>query len=272
MIEKQILYVIYEKPLYGYGMVFDLRGTFQYAVNSFEVKSIKKNGSNTYIIIDSKENTLFDNEIDESAILLISSFFGQLFKENSLFMDSKLFFGDFFSKILLEYDLNSKKILDYGSGYDAYSEYFPNSEYVGYDLNKGLHLDTFQNESFDYVLCNFVLEHVPDIEKTVEQISTKLKSKGLLFIFIPSLSFFEFIKFYVLKLKMAIPIFHFRTFGFKSFPGCVSFHSIRKIMDRYNIRQKKNAGIFQFNNKNFQIKIKPFCYFGNQTLIIGEKI
>jgi len=272
MIKELILYVIYEKPIYGYGMVFDLKAAFQYAVDPLDVKNIKENDFNTYIIIDPKEKTLHDNEIDEKAFLLISSFFDQLFKKNSLVTDSKPFFDDIFRKILLDYDFNSKKILDYGSGYDTYSGYFPNSEYAGYDLNKGAHLDDFQNEYYDYVLCNFVLEHVASIERTIEQISTKLKSKGICFISIPSLSFSQFIKYYVLKLKMEIPIIHFRAFGYKSFPGCVSLQSIRKTMERYNIKQKKVAGIFRFNNKNFQVKIRPFCYFGNQTIIVGEKI
>jgi len=272
MTKELILYIVYECPLYGYGMIFDQKGVFQYAIEPSDVKSIKKNKLNTCVIIDSKEKTLFDDKIDENAILLISSFFGQLFRENSLAMDSKPFFDDIFPKIISDYDFNSKRILDYGSGYDTYSNYFPNSDYLGYDLNKGLNFDIFSNESYDYVLCNFVLEHVPNIEKTIAQISTKLKAKGLLFIFIPSLSFFEFIKSYVLKLKMEIPIFHLRTFGFKNFPGCVSFHYVRKTMERYNIKQKKVAGVFQFNNKNYQVKISPVCYFGNQTIIIGEKI
>jgi len=272
MIKELILYVIYEKPLYGYGMIFNLNGVFQYAIEPLEVKNIKKNALNAYIIIDSKEKTLYESETDEKATLLISSFFDQLFKKNSLVMDTKPLFDDIFSKMLLDYDFNSKKILDFGSGHDTYSEYFPNSEYVGYDLNKEVHLDDFPNEHYDYVLCNFVLEHVANVEKTIEQISTKLKSKGLVFIFIPSLSFFEFIKYYVLKLKMEIPIIHFRTFGYKSFPGCVSFQSIRKAMEQYNIKQGKIAGVFQGNNKNFQVKIRPFCYFGNQTIIVGEKI
>ena len=253
-------------------MIFDLKGIFQYAIEPLKVKDIKKGDLNTHIIIDPKERTLFDNEIDEKAILLISSFFGQLFRENSLVMDSKPFFYDIFSKMLLNYDFNSKRILDYGSGYDTYSNYFPNSEFVGYDLNKELKFDAFKNESYDYVLCNFVLEHVSNIEKTIEQISVKLKHKGLFFISIPSISFVEFIKFYVLKLKMQLPVFHFRAFGLKSFPGCISFGYIRKTMEKYDIKQKDIAGVFLFNDKNFQIKIKPFCYFCNQTILIGEKI
>ena len=273
MIKERILYVIYEKPVYGYGMVFDLKGIFLCAVEPLEVIGIKQNNSNTYIILDPKELTLCNNEIDEKSTLLISSFFYQLFKKNSFWvMDSKPFFDNIFSKMLSDYDFNAKKILDYGSGYDTYSKYFPNSEYVGYDLNKEVHLDNFPNEHYDYVLCNYVLEHVASIEKTIEQISAKLKSKGLLIVSVPSLSFFQFIKYYVLKLKMGIPIFHLRAFGYKSFPGCVSFQSIRKAMEKYNIKQRKIAGVFRFNNKNFQVKVKPFCYFGNQTIIIGEKI
>ena len=271
MTKELILYVVYEKPLYEYGMIFDLKGEFKYAVGPFEVKEIRKSGLNTYIIIDPKEKTLYNNEIDENAILLISSFFGQLFKEDSLVMDTKPFFNDIFSKMLPNFNFNSKKILDFGCGDEKYSDFFPNSEYVGYDLNKGFHFDVFQNESFDYVLCNFVLEHVPNIEKTIEQISVKLKSKGLFFIFIPSLSLLEFIKYYVLRMKMELPIFHYRTFGFRSFPGCLSFHYIRKTMERYNIKQKNSIGVYQINNKNFQINVKPFCYFCNQIIIIGEK-
>ena len=271
MIKEWILYVIYEKQLYGYGMVFDLKGTFQYAVEPSEVKSIKINDLNTYIVIDPKEKSLHDKDIKENSALVISSFFDQLFKKDSLVMDTKPFLEDVFSKMLAVYDFNSKRVLDYGSGYDSYSDFFQNSEYVGYDLHNSRQLDMIQNEDFDYVLCNFVLEHVSNIEKTIEQISTKMKSKSLVFISIPSLSFFELIKFYVLRLKMEIPIFHYRTFGYKSFPGCVSLQSIRKTMKRHNIRQKAISGIYRINNKNFQVKIRPFCYFGNQTVIIGEK-
>ena len=267
------MYVVYEKPVYGYGMIFDQKGAFLYAVEPSAVKDIKKNGSKTCLIIDPKENSSPEIDIDEDAVLLISSFFNQLYRKNSLVMDSKPFFEEVFAKMLSGYDFNSKKILDYGSGHDTYSEFFPNSEYAGYDLNKKeIQFDEFQNEDFDVVLCNFVLEHVASIEKTMKQISEKLKPQGLLFISIPSLSFFEFIIFYVLKLKMGIPISHFRNFGFTSFAGCVSFNFLAKTMDRYRIRQKKITGIYRFRNKNYAVRIKPFCYFGNQTFIVGEKI
>ena len=272
MIKELILYVIYSKPLYGYGMVFDLLGVFRYAVDPIDVKNIKKNGLELYYVIDPKGITLLDKDFDEKSALIITSFFGQLFRENSSVMDSKPYFNDLVSKILLDYDFNSKKILDYGSGYDTYSEYFPNSEYFGYDLNRGEEIDGYKNENFDYVLCFFVLEHVSSIEKSITQISKKLRSKGVCIIIIPSLSFLDFIKFYVIKSKMELPIFHYRTFGYKNFPGCVSFRYLKRIFERCNIKQKNIAGILRFNNKNFHVGLWPFCYFCNQTIIIGEKV
>lgn len=46
----------------------------------------------------------------------------------------------------------------------------------------------FKNESFDYVLCSDVIEHITDDKKAVNELSRVLKSKGILALTVPAYS------------------------------------------------------------------------------------
>jgi SAM-dependent methyltransferase len=269
--EHQILYIIHEKPFCSYGIVFNQEGKFQYALNPADVIAYQNQEKGKYILIDPIRKTIFEKESEEQAIELISSYFNLLYKEYSYVTDSNSFFDSVFSKIISEYDFSEKKLLDFGSGSNSYSKYFTDSEYVGFDINNNVTWDEIGNKHFDYVLCNFVLEHVANPVKIIERMSSVLKKKGILFLSVPSLSFYEFIKYYVFKRKMILPMVHFRTFGIKEFSGCLSFCHLIQILSKSELNIKKITGVFSIGKKNICVSVKPFCYFGNQVIIISEK-
>lgn len=97
------------------------------------------------------------------------------------------------------------------------------SRYVIYD-GKTL---PFKDETFDIVIANQVLEHVEDLEKTIEEISRVIKKSGILYVRSPdySRSFFE-------------P--HYRTFWIPFFKG--------KIAEKYlKIIGKTREGLKHIN-------------------------
>lgn len=86
------------------------------------------------------------------------------------------------------------KVLHFAPEQAFYSRFrkMQNLEYVTTDLNSPL-ADVkadicdlpFENESFDFVLCNHVLEHIPDDEKALEEIYRILRPGGTAVLQIP---------------------------------------------------------------------------------------
>ncbi len=83
------------------------------------------------------------------------------------------------------------RVLDLGSGRAPYAHMFPHQTFVTADLFaramvrcEAGHLP-FGNESFDLVLCTEVLEHVPDPDKTLDEIRRTLKPSGALVLSTP---------------------------------------------------------------------------------------
>jgi len=70
---------------------------------------------------------------------------------------------------------------------------FPN--YIGIDLQEGNNVNIvmdaydiskrFKHESFDIVLCLYVLEHVPDIKGILKQVDYVLKKGGYFYVSVP---------------------------------------------------------------------------------------
>lgn len=92
------------------------------------------------------------------------------------------------------------KLLDYGCGSKPYRALFSNVDtYIGIDVENGAHEHTnedidlyfdgktvpFDDESFDSILCSEVLEHVPDIDKTLSELYRVLKKEGKILVSVP---------------------------------------------------------------------------------------
>jgi len=94
----------------------------------------------------------------------------------------------------------NKYIVDIGAGECQYKPFFSHARYVSTDwcgttdhhkYSSGIdHICPaenlpFQNQSYDYVLCTQVLEHVRRPEVVIQEISRILKNDGLLFLTVP---------------------------------------------------------------------------------------
>lgn len=94
----------------------------------------------------------------------------------------------------------SGKLLDFGCGYKPYKALFPNvQEYIGVDFENEGHdhskedIDVFYNgkeipfpeNTFDCAISTEVLEHVVDIDMTLEEISRVMKKDAQLIVTVP---------------------------------------------------------------------------------------
>lgn len=266
------IYIINDNSLYGSGMVFDSNGNFCYAIDSKDILDFIKKNPKQYIVIDPKEKTVFNDIEEELSIETIGRYFNKIFKENSPLIDSKKYFSNVFLRILQEYSFDEKNVLDYGSGNRKYSSFFKNSKYVGYDINVlNDNIKQLAKDNFDYVLCNFVLEHVANPFNILNNAITYLKKGGVLIVSIPALTFYEFVKYYLFKIKLQLPFFHLRTFSVINFKGCMSFIELESFLNNHRIKIEKTISANSYGNNIIHFRHKPLCYFGKQIIIIGEK-
>lgn len=83
-------------------------------------------------------------------------------------------------------DQSAAQVLDLGSGAAPYAGLFPHQRYVTADLAAGADVRCdatslpFDSRAFDLVICTEVLEHVPDPDKTLQEIHRVLTSEGAL--------------------------------------------------------------------------------------------
>lgn len=110
-----------------------------------------------------------------------------------LFMNFYYQIEKFVILISKKYDKKGKKLLDIGAGNSPYKKYFKKLSYFTQDikqnqdktidyvgnLNKGLNM--IKKESFDYILCTQVLEHLKNPQKAFQEFYRILKPKGKVF-------------------------------------------------------------------------------------------
>lgn len=92
------------------------------------------------------------------------------------------------------------ELLDFGCGAKPYESLFLNvSKYIGTDIENESHDHSneiidfyydgttlpFENESFDSIFSSEVLEHVPDMEKSLKELNRVLKRDGQILITVP---------------------------------------------------------------------------------------
>lgn len=100
----------------------------------------------------------------------------------------------FVQQVIKKYDKKSAKILDIGAENSPYRKYVKNMDYFSHDIqqnkaksinyvadiNKGL--PNIKKESFDYILCTQVLEHIKEPNIAFKEFSRILKPGGRLFL------------------------------------------------------------------------------------------
>lgn len=102
---------------------------------------------------------------------------------------------EFCKKHINEHEIASKKILEVGSfdvngSIRSYVEEFKPSSYIGTDITEGPNVDLvvdannliseFGTDSFDFIICTEVMEHVKDWRNIINNIKGVLRQKGCL--------------------------------------------------------------------------------------------
>lgn len=272
MNDDPFIYVSNDHAVENTSLVFDSSGTFSFALNTSDVKRYLNETSVEHIIINPLKKSVFSAPKEEWAISKISQYFGEIFGENSPIIDSSKYMFDIYSTILSKCDLENKNVLDFGCGNSTYKSMFKNSEYIGYDLKPNKKDDDFLKKDFyDLVLVNFVLEHVANPFSTLDLISSSIRRNGKIILSIPILTFQQYILYLFGIKKLRLPIFHFRAFSITNLKGCISISKLSKSLEQNNITVTEIIGLTN-EGKYLKTKInKPFSFFGNQMIIVGEK-
>ena len=198
-----------------------------------------------------------------------------------LFMNFYYQIEKFVISISKKYDKKGKKLLDIGAENSPYKKYFEKLSYFTQDikqnqdksidyianLNKGLKM--IKKESFDYILCTEVLEHLKNPQKTFQEFYRILKPKGKVFLttnFIYQIhmmpnDYYRFTKYGLeyLGKSNGFAIEHLRAHG-----GV--FHVTSYILTTLPIRLflKRNAFLYHF----YLILFSPFIIFLNLSAYI----
>lgn len=266
------IYVINDNAVKNKSMVFDSNGNFTFAIDTSDINKFLSETLKDYVIINPIEKSTFNQPHEVSAIFKINKYFNSIYKDNSPVIDSASYYFDVFSYILKDYDIVNKKVLDFGGGNNRYSCFFKKSYYTSYDIDLSYSKeDILKKNYYDFVICNFVLEHVANPFSILETLSSCLKEKGKLIISIPILTFYEYFKYVLLNSKLSLPIFHFRTFSISNSNGCLSIFEIMKKLRDEDIKLLQSISLKYAMNEKRIIKNKPFSFFGNQLTILGEK-
>lgn len=298
------LHVIYDGNFFGWGLVFSPQGKFIYALSRKsveEIKSYSKNGISKvmdycYHIVDPADQASLINSSSKVSIDNFNIYFRKTFLDSSPWIDSATFFQ---SNILKYIDPNifNGSVLDLGAGgcqylkesrlsitrldlyhtttrLDYFSKNTTENRVVG-----NVRAIPFDANSFDLILCNFLLEHVPDIREVAKEIDRVLKCGGKAIISFPSLNAFETLKIYLLGKRISLPLNHLRAFGIVGKTLCEStprflgyFKSLGlsiSVIEGIECIPSKGKIVQRINN--ILGNIFPFKYLGAQTIVVIRK-
>lgn len=91
MIVSTILYILSERELYGYGMVFDIDGAFLYVLSPSDIPVFVNSENMNLTIIDPLRKKVFTSPEEKCSINKISSYFYNIFKQGSPVRDTSFF-------------------------------------------------------------------------------------------------------------------------------------------------------------------------------------
>ncbi|MEE9443212.1 MAG: class I SAM-dependent methyltransferase [candidate division Zixibacteria bacterium] len=294
-IGKHSIHIIYDKDFWGYGLVFDNNGIFKCALRPSDIGAYLQVVDSQPLIIDPMQQCWAGSSGERKAVNHLNLYFSRLFGSNSPFIDTYAIFGKYLSPLVNKF-LIQDPILDLGSGPGNYfngkseilsldlciknSQQIPSDEeIIGLQMNGDAGDLPFKNEVFGSILCSFVLEHVPDPNRAVGEISRVLRRNGVVIISYPSMSVIEVGKRMFSKERPTIPIFHQRTFGLFSMRMCFSTRQIIKTLVSHKFRIIKVIGVKPLPAENilasllnnFLSGLYPFKYLGSQTIMIAQK-
>ena len=175
------------------------------------------------------------------------------------------FFYNFFQKLNFRYKRvvlkaslkKSKVILDYGSGDGKFAEYLEKrgNTVIIYDpLNKKQNLNSGQNldNQADIIMMWHVLEHVYDLNKTIENLNRIIRKDGVLIVALPNHKSFDAKNYKNYWAAWDVPI-HVNHFCPKT---------ITKLMSKYNFTLKNKIGM-KFDS--FYVSLLSEKYKNNRT-------
>jgi len=167
----------------------------------------------------------------------------QLFQPNILGIFTNPFFitrSKLFREIKKVSSFISGRILDVGCGQKPYQSLFQATEYIGMDVEVSGHdhanepIDVFydgerfpfDDNCFDSVICNQVLEHVATPERTLSEIHRTLKPNGYALLTVPFLSD---------EHEQPYDFFRYSSFGMKYLLEANQFEIVKSIKLNRNI-------------------------------------
>lgn len=256
--------------------------------------------------VDPSKNNVIDDETAAEFIPAFYKYFGDVFKENSPFIDSDM---DFLPILNQYFPSNPEYIcIDLGAGSGNYSVSIANrvKKIYACDIettrlkNRALPTNIIINECniqnlpfndnfFDFSMCNFVLEHVADPFKLVSEQIRTIKSGGTFLLSFPS---FNYRDIYAAKQLGELPTLNFEHL--RSFTGEIGVHpweeETKKIVSHiYSVGGEiiEIRGINITNGLDAQSEVSlmpyldlpeykssiiwPYNLFGQQTIIYGKK-
>jgi len=169
----------------------------------------------------------------------------------------------------------SGKTLDVGCGTKPYEKYFNSTEYVGLEIETTIHQDNkadvfykgkkfpFQNEEFDSVVTNQVLEHVFEPNLFISEINRVMKIGGVLLLTVP---------FAWDEHEQPYDYARYSSFGLKYLLENNGFEIISHIKSENNIKaifQLLNAYIYKITRNNKFIKIISILFIMAPLNILG---
>lgn len=168
------------------------------------------------------------------------------------------------------------KTLDVGCGTKPYEKYFNSNEYIGLEIESTIHQDynkadvffrgtefPFDNEEFDSVVTNQVLEHVFEPNLFLSEINRVLKNGGNFLLTVP---------FAWDEHEQPYDFARYSSFGLKYLLENAGFEIITNIKSENNIKaifQLVNAYIYKISKKNRLVKIFSTFFIMSFVTFLG---
>jgi SAM-dependent methyltransferase len=170
----------------------------------------------------------------------------------------------------------SGKTLDVGCGTKPYEKYFHSTEYIGLEIETTIHQEDnkadvfykggnfpFQNEEFDSLVTNQVLEHVFEPDLFLSELRRVLKPGGILLLTVP---------FTWDEHEQPYDYARYSSFGLKHLLETNGFEIVAHIKSENNIKaifQLLNAYIYKLSKFNKIIKIVSTLIIMGPLSILG---
>lgn len=108
----------------------------------------------------------------------------------------------------------------------------------------------FTSQRFSLVLCNEVLEHIPDPDRGLRELVRIVKEEGVIILSVPVVSWFRYLGvFFGKKLKFLDEREHFREYAVTKLNRCVTISNFLKSLGSVGLRVRRIRGVFFWPDK-----------------------